>query len=187
MLIDENGKQLGVTPTHQALRLSIERELDLVEVGPNAQPPIAKIMDLGKYIYQKEKQEKQSAAKRKDIETKTLRIGYKTGSHDLNVKAKKIDEFLEEGHNVKVELTLRGREKALAHLGKEKLVKFLTTLGIPHIVQGPPFRSPYGWVVMIQRDKKHHVKTQNKKGASEAHQDNIKPEDSETPSAPKPF
>ena len=111
-------------PTFEALKLAHEKSLDLVEVGPQAKPPIAKIMDYGKYIYRKEKQEK-GQTKQKDQEMKTVRVGFKTGAHDLKFKSEQINEFLKEGHPVKVELTLRGREKSLAHMGREKLDIFL--------------------------------------------------------------
>ncbi len=153
-VIGEKGEQLGVMQILDALKLAREQELDLVEVGPQAQPPITKIMDYGKYMYQKERQEKKSGPKQKEQETKTVRVGFKTGIHDLTFKAKKADEFLNEGHIVKVELTLRGREKGLADMGKQKLRDFLTKIAEPFITQGDPKRSPYGWVMMIQKDKK---------------------------------
>src|SRR4030042_4775001 len=165
-VIGDDGAQLGVMKTSDAMKLALEQNLDLVEVGPNVQPPIVKIMDYGKYVYQKERQERKSGVKPKAQETKTVRVGFKTGAHDLAFKAKKADEFLQEGHLVKVELTLRGREKAMAPLGTEKLRTFLTQLTSPIVTQGEPRRSPYGWVIMIQKDKKHHDKeAQNKEGA----------------------
>lgn len=152
-VIDQDGKQLGVMKTFDALRLAKERDLDLVEVGPTAQPPIAKVMDYGKYKYQKEKEEK-ARPKLKKQETKAVRVGYKTGEHDLAFIARKAEEFLEEGHWVKVELTLRGREKAFAERGREQLEKFLARLTVPFTRQGNPMRGPYGWVIVIQKDKK---------------------------------
>ncbi len=168
-VITDEGKQLGVMKITDALRMSREMELDLVEVGPNVQPPIVKIMDYGKYQYLKSRQEKKTKAKTKDQETKTVRVGFKTGAHDIETKARKTDEFLQEGHPVKVELTLRGREKALAHMGLEKLKGFLTVLSQPYITQGDPKRSPFGWVVMIQFDKKRNNGTtqQNKPSAAQ--------------------
>ncbi len=163
-VIDEAGKQIGIMKLSEAMKLALDQELDLVEVGPNAQPPIAKIMDYGKYRYQKERQERKSGSRPKEQETKTIRVGFKTGTHDMLVKAKKADEFLGDGHLVKVELTLRGREKAMAHLGLPKLKGFLTTLTQPFTSQGEPKRGPYGWVVMIQPDKKAlQQKQQSKK------------------------
>lgn len=166
-MIGEQGEQLGVMPTTEALKLAREADLDLVEVGPNVQPPICKIMDYGKYMYQKERQEKKSGSRQKEQETKTIRVGFKTGVHDLDVKARKTDEFLKEGNVVKVELTLRGREKGVAHIGKEKLAVFLTHISEPFVTQDEPRRSPYGWVIMIQKDKKaktpsHHERNENK-------------------------
>ncbi|MDO8496844.1 MAG: translation initiation factor IF-3 [bacterium] len=152
-VIDDKGNQLGKIPIAEALRIAHEKNLDLVEVGPQMQPPIAKIMDYGKYIYRKEKQEK-GTTKQKDQEMKTVRVGFKTGQHDLKFKSEQIDGFLKEGHPVKVELTLRGREKALAHMGKEKLETFLKLISEPYVLQGPPSRSPYGWLTVIRKDKK---------------------------------
>jgi len=147
-VIDEKGNQLGVLPIQEALQLAREKDLDLVEVSPQLQPPIAKIMDYGKYMYRKERQEKKT--KPKIQERKTVRVGFKTGVHDMDFKAKQISEFLNEGHIVKVELTLRGREKALAHMGKQKLEQFLTKLG-NFSVQDNIKRSPFGWIIVIKK------------------------------------
>src|SRR3989344_43565 len=147
-VIDEKGNQLGNMKIFDALQLAKSKDLDLVEVGPNVQPPIAKIMDYGKYMYRKEKQEK-SATKQKDQEIKTVRVGFKTGAHNLKFKSEQIDEFLRDGHPVKIELTLRGREKSLAHMGKEKLQNFLKLIAEPHTIDGSPSRSPYGWLILI--------------------------------------
>lgn len=149
-VIDDEGKQLGIMKTFDAMNLAKEKGLDLVEVGPNVRPPIAKIMDYGKYMYRKERQEKKGP-KVKEQERKTVRIGFKTGAHDLEFKAKQIGEFLKEGHIVKIELTLRGREKALAQMGKEKLQNFLKTLTGEFSVQEDIKRSPFGWITTIKK------------------------------------
>src|SRR3990167_1798575 len=152
-VIDDKGNQLGNMPIAEALRIAHEKNLDLVEVGPQMKPPIAKIMDYGKYMYRKEKQEK-GGVKQKDQEVKTVRVGFKTGEHDLKFKSEQIDEFLKEGHPVKIELTLRGREKALAHMGKEKLINFIKLISEPHVIQHSVSRSPFGWIIFIRKDKK---------------------------------
>lgn len=152
-VIGPDGKQLGVMKTFDAMRVARESDLDLVEVSPMASPPIAKIMDYGKYQYQKSKEEK-SRPKVKEQKTKAVRVGFKTGAHDLAFIAKKADEFLDDGHWVKVELTLRGREKAFPERGLEQLERFLTLLAVPFTRQGQPMRGPYGWVLVIQKDKK---------------------------------
>ena len=153
-VIDDEGKQLGIMKTFDAFQLAREKELDLVEVGPNVQPPIAKIMDYGKYMYQKERQEKKAKTKQKEQGIKTVRVGFKTGEHDMAFKSSQVTEFLQEGNVVKVELTLRGREKALSQLGKEKLDKFLKMISEPYSLNEPPKRSPFGWLVVIRKDKK---------------------------------
>ena len=152
-VIDENGKQLGVIKTPDAMALAKEKDLDLVEVGPNVSPPIAKIMDYGKYMYRKERQEKKGP-KAKEPERKTVRVGFKTGAHDMEFKAKQVNEFLKEGHIVKVELTLRGREKALANMGKEKLANFLKFITEEFSAQEGVKRSPFGWTTIIKKTTK---------------------------------
>ena len=153
-VIDPDGKQLGTMTIQNALNLAREHDLDLVEVGPNVVPPITKIMDYGKYIYQKERQEKKSgAAKKQRQEIKTVRVGFKTGAHDAAFKAAKAVEFLQEGNLVKIELTLRGREKALAPMGKQKLEQFLTNITVPYSIQEAIKRSPFGWIITIKKDK----------------------------------
>ena len=99
-------------------------------------------------MYRKEKQEKK--IKPKAQERKTVRVGFKTGAHDMDFKAKQISDFLNDGHIVKVELTLRGREKALAHMGKQKLEQFLTKLG-NFSAEDNIKRSPFGWIIVIKR------------------------------------
>lgn len=148
-VIDEGGNQIGVMSTQEALQLAKERDLDLVEVSPQMQPPIAKIMDYGKYMYRKEREEKKRG-RPKEQERKTVRVGFKTGTHDLEFKAKQVNEFLNEGHIVKVELTLRGREKALAYMGRQKLEQFLTKL-VNFSIQEEVKRSPFGWTIVVKR------------------------------------
>jgi len=156
-VIAPDGKPLGVMKTFDALRLAKDRDLDLVEVGPTAAPPIAKIMDYGKYMYTKSKEEK-ARPKVKEQLTKAVRVGFKTGIHDLLFKAKKADEFLNDGHWVKVELTLRGREKAFPERGLANLEAFLQKISVPFTRQREPMRGPYGWVIVIQKDKKAAAK-----------------------------
>lgn len=151
-VIDDQGKQLGIMPVFEALKLALAKNLDLVEVGPQMKPPIAKIMDYGKYMYRKERQEK-GQVKQKDQEMKTVRIGFKTGEHDLKFKSEQINEFLKDNHPVKIELTLRGREKALAHMGRAKLESFVKYISEPYAVQQEIKRSPFGWTTVIRKDK----------------------------------
>lgn len=97
----------------EALKQANETGLDLIEISPTANPPVAKIMDRGKFLYEEEKKRKQAAKKHKEVELKSVRIGIGTSQHDLEMRAHQADEFLGEGDKVKVDLALRGREKYL--------------------------------------------------------------------------
>ncbi|OGF49322.1 translation initiation factor IF-3 [Candidatus Giovannonibacteria bacterium RIFCSPLOWO2_12_FULL_44_25] len=112
-VIDQNGQNLGVLSVEEALRRAREAGMDLIEISPTANPPVAKIMERGKYFYEQEKKRRQAAKKQKDVEIKSVRIGIGTSVHDLEIRAKQADEFLKEGNKIKVDLFLRGREKYL--------------------------------------------------------------------------
>lgn len=112
-VIGQKGENLGVLASEEALRLAYEAGLDLIEISPTANPPVAKIMDRGKFLYAEGKKHRQAAKKHKEVETKNIRVGIGTSQHDLEMRAKQADEFLEEGDKVKINLALRGREKYL--------------------------------------------------------------------------
>lgn len=116
-VIDENGSQLGVMSRQEALDLARQAELDLVEISPEASPPVCKIVDWGKYNYQKTKQLQKSKKNAKSLEIKQIRLGLKIGDHDLDVKLRKVTEFLEVGHKVKMTIVYRGRELAHKEIG----------------------------------------------------------------------
>lgn len=107
-----------------------EKGLSLVEIAPQQNPPIARIMDFGKWLYEKEKSEKKKVKGAK-TELKTVRLGLNTDTHDLGVKAKKADEFLKEGDKVQIELRLKGRQVTMKDLGKQKIRKFLEFIKEP--------------------------------------------------------
>lgn len=116
-MIDENGQQLGVLTRQEALQVAREQELDLVEISPNADPPVAKVIDWGKYNYQRTKQLQKNKRNAKNLEVKQMRFGLKISDHDLGVKLKKVNGFLEAGHKVKLVIFYRGRELAHKDLG----------------------------------------------------------------------
>lgn len=133
LVIDENGQKLGVLNTAEAIRMAQEKELTLVEIMPNPPaggPPITKIMDFGKWLYEKEKGERKKVKGAK-TEVKTIKIGLTTGEHDLEIKSKKIDEFLKKGDKVQIELQLRGRQIVMKDLGREKIKKFFEFIKEP--------------------------------------------------------
>lgn len=123
MIIDENNSNLGVLSREQALAEARARELDLVEVSPKAAPPIAKFMDYGSFKYQKEKQERKAKAKQKAVETKTVKITYRIGQHDLEIRASQAADFLLDGDKVRIETQLRGRENQHADMARENIWK----------------------------------------------------------------
>ena len=128
-LIDDEGGQAGVISTIEALKMAKERELDLVEVSPNANPPVCKILDFGKYRFEQEKKLRASKQNQKVLKIKEIRMQPKIGPGDLDTKAKHVQEFLDEGDKVKVTIRFRGRELAHTDLGfgvLDKVTKRLT-------------------------------------------------------------
>jgi translation initiation factor IF-3 len=155
-VIDQTGKQLGVMITSEALKLSLQAELDLVEVGPTAKPPICKIMDYGKYQYEKEKKERQAKSGKTQShgqEVKTVQIGFRTEAHDMGVRGGQVDKFLKKGYRVQVNLRLRGRERQMADIGRQKLESFLQYIAEPYGVDNPLKRSPNGWSILLKPEK----------------------------------
>jgi translation initiation factor IF-3 len=126
-LIDEKGQQLGVVPFEEAARLAIERHLDLIQVTEKLDPPVCKLGDYGKYLYQEEKKEK-ALNKHKGGELKGIRLTFNISLHDLETRVKQTAKFLDRGDRVRIELPLRGRQKALQGFGQEKIEKFIELL-----------------------------------------------------------
>jgi len=147
-VIDEEGKNLGVMPTSQALSLAYERNLDLVEITEKVSPPVAKIMNFGKFLYQQKRAVKKE---RKRKELKIIRIGFKEGEKDLETKAKKIDGFLKEGEKVRIEIRLRGRERNFFDLGQKKLLSFLEKISQEYRIIQEVRRAPTGWNLVIDK------------------------------------
>jgi len=127
-LIDETGKMIGVVPILQALRIAEEKDLDLVEISPNANPPVCKILDYRKFIYEQQKREKTQRKQQSSQEMKELRFTWRTADHDFNFKVRHAREFLEEGNKVKATVMFRGREIAHREVGEELLNKFVESL-----------------------------------------------------------
>ena len=121
-----------------ALQEAEKADLDLVEISPQANPPVAKIIDWGKYQYQKMKEQQQNRKRSKANDLKQMRLGLKIGAHDLEIKLRKIKNFLEEGHKVKIVLFFRGREMAHKELGFELAQKIITELEEEAIVEQKP-------------------------------------------------
>ncbi|MCI9286687.1 MAG: translation initiation factor IF-3 [Clostridia bacterium] len=127
-LIDDQGQKLGVMDTQKALELAYEKNLDLVLVAPNGNPPVCKIMNYGKYKFEQAKKEKEAKKKQKTFELKELRITPNTEEHDFNFKVKNAKKFIEDGCKVKITVRFRGRELNYVKQGETILNKFIEEL-----------------------------------------------------------
>ncbi len=169
-VIDENENQLGVISRNEALQRAREADLDLVEVSPNADPPVAKIIDWGKYNYQKTKARQKNRQNAKKQDLKQIRFGLKIGQHDLDVKLRKIRGFLEEGHKVKITAFFRGREMAHKEIGYKLLEDVYEQIAdISVIDQKPQMSGKY--LNMVVRFSKANAKAQNSQRDSQASQE----------------
>ncbi len=141
-VIDDEGNALGIMPTKDALALARERELDLVEVSPKAKPPVCKLLDYGAFKYQKEKELKQQKVHAKKVEVKGIRLSVKIGSGDLEMRKKQALKFLEDGQKLKIEIILRGREKAHGNIAIEKIKEFIDSIAEHYeiFIEQPPKR-----------------------------------------------
>lgn len=137
-LIDENGEQVGVIPTFDALQMARERGLDLVEVAPNAMPPVCRLMDYGKFRYEQSRKERESRRHQHVVELKEVRIRPKIDDHDLETKGRQAAKFLNAGDKVKLTVLFRGREMAHPDLGKALLDQLADQLRPHGTVEQPP-------------------------------------------------
>jgi len=153
-VIGADGANLDVIPLEEALAKAKEAELDLIEISPKANPPVAKIMDYGKFQYEQKKKQKEIKAKSHITETKSVQVKIGTGERDLDIKAGRVAGWLKEGHRVKVDLFLWGRYKYMefAFL-KERLERFLRLITEDYKVADEIKKSPKGLSVTIERGK----------------------------------
>ncbi len=153
-VIDIEGVNLGVFPIAEAMSMAQAQGVDLIEVNPDAKPPICKIMEFGKYQYELKKKAQKAKSGAKATETKSIQIKVGTGDHDLELKARQASGWLKEGHRIKVELYLRGRSKGMedAFL-RERLDRVLHFVTEHYKIAEPHKRSPKGLAVVIERDK----------------------------------
>lgn len=151
-VVGPQGENLGVLPIAEALARAKEAELDLIEISPNANPPVAKIMEYGKFQYEQEKRRREIKAKSHTTETKGVQVKIGTGENDLNLKAKKAAQWLSEGHRVKIDLFLWGRYKYMEfEFLKERLERFLKMIPAEYKLADPIAKSPKGLSTVIER------------------------------------
>ena len=151
-VITAEGENLGVIATDKALAEAKARGLDLIEISPNAVPPVAKIMDYGKYQYDEKKKEKVAKARTQISELKSVQVKIGTGEHDLELKAKKASEWLGEGNRVKVDLYLVGRSKFMdLNFLKERLDRILKLITVEYKIAQEPVKGPKGLTVYLEK------------------------------------
>jgi translation initiation factor IF-3 len=137
-LIDMHGTMLGIKPLIEAVNMAKGAGLDLVEISPDANPPVCKVMDFSKFLYEKEKQDRENRKKQKAGVLKEIRLNPRIASHDLQTKVKHIEEFLKEHNKVRVTVVFRGRENQHRNLGEEILMAIKDNLSAVGVVEGRP-------------------------------------------------
>jgi translation initiation factor IF-3 len=153
-LIGSSGENIGVVSLAEALRIADEAGLDLVEVSPNTLPPIAKVIDYGKFLYAENKKLKATKAKIHTSEVKNIQVKVGTGEHDLALKARKASEWLKDGDRVKIDLFLPGRTKYMNETFlKERLDRVLKLISVDFRIAEAPKKSPKGMTTLIEKAK----------------------------------
>lgn len=153
-VIDDTNQNLGVLSIKEALELAESKGMDLIEISPTANPPVAKIMNFGKYQYEVSKKLKKSKASSISTETKSIQIKIGTGDHDLALKAKTASKWLKEGHRIRVELFLAGRAKYMEmEFLKERLDRVLHLITEDYKISEPHKKGPKGLMVTIEKAK----------------------------------
>ncbi len=152
-LIGEQGEQLGIVPTMEALQIARDRALDLVEVAPTAVPPVCRLLDYGRFKYEQEKKDREARKNQKLVLLKEVRLRPKTDEHDIEFKAKRIERFIEEGDKVKVTLRFRGREMAHPNVGRQLLEVMLDRLKDVAVVERMPLLEGNTMTMILTKGK----------------------------------
>lgn len=152
-VLSDSGEQLGIMSTKEAQNLATSKDLDLVMISPNANPPVCRVMDYGKYKYEQARKEKESKKKQKVVNIKEVRLRPGIESNDLNTKANQAIKFLQKGDKVKVDLRFRGRELGHKDIGREVLIKFIDIVKEFGEPAKPPVFEGNHMVVMIDPKK----------------------------------
>jgi len=167
-VLDSSGKQIGIFSRNDALRLAREEEMDLVEIAPSASPPVAKIIDYNKFLYQEEKKKREEKRHAKTTETKEIRLGPFMNDHDLEVMIKRAREFLEDNDKVRFVLKFIGRQIVHPEFGQEVMQKVITSLSdISKIEREPHFEGKQLVALIVPERKKANAKAENPQGDSQ--------------------
>lgn len=173
-VVDENKNQIGVFPIEQARDMAKERGLDLVEVAPQAKPPVCRLMDYGKYLYDLHKREHEAKKHQKQVQVKEIKFRPKISSHDYNFKVRHVQRFLKDGNKVKITVMLRGREKAKPELGYEILDRVKGDVGDLGKQDGKVNKQPWAVSTLLSPTKSggKDAQTKNSQRSQKEVQDN---------------
>lgn len=153
-LIGIDGEAIGITPTREAMRMAEEIDTDLVEISPNAEPPVCRLMDYGKFKFQEQKKAAEARAKQKIIQIKEIKFRPGTDENDYQVKLRNVKRFLEDGDKVKITLRFRGREMAHQQIGVEVLNRIRDDLAEIAVVESYPSKIEARQMIMVLAPKK---------------------------------
>jgi len=153
-VVDEDGGQLGVMPTNEALRLAQEKGYDLVEVAPMAAPPVARLLDYGQYKYELTKREKEAKRRQRAVTFKEIRLKPQIGQQDFETKVRRAIQFLAEGDRVKVAVQFRGRQLTHAHLGRDLLTRFSDQVKEHGLVERQPLLEGRAMSIIVASNHK---------------------------------
>ena len=170
-VVDEEGAQLGVMPTPQALAMAQERGLDLVEVAPMAAPPVVKFLDFGQYKYELTKREKENKRRQRSVTFKEVRLSPKIGTGDFDTKVHRAIEFLEDGDRIKVTVRFRGRELTHPELGRNMLARFTDRIKEHGVAERAPLlegKSMHLTVASVHKPKEHEAPTKTRQAEAPA-------------------
>jgi translation initiation factor IF-3 len=184
-VVDEDGSQLGVMRTADALRLAQERGLDLVEVAPLASPPVARLLDFGQYKYELTKREKEAKRKQRSITFKEVRLKPKIGTGDFDTKVRRAVEFLEDGDRVKISVQFRGRELTHPQIGRDLLDKFAEQIKEHGVVERPPLLEGKSMHISVASTHKPKVHEPTPAATAKAHARTADGESTEIEAAPE--
>lgn len=167
-VVDEEGTQMGVMPTAEALRLAQDRGYDLVEVAPMASPPVTRLLDYGQFKYEQARREKEARRHQRSVEFKEIRLKVKIGKGDFDTKVRRAIQFLEDGDRVKVTVQFRGRELSHAHLGRELLIRFSEQVGEHANIERQPLLEGKQMSIVMTSTHKPKIQRRDEEEQSEA-------------------
>ncbi len=174
-MLDADSKQIGIVPISEALNIAKDKGYDLAEISPNADPPVCKLLDWGKYLYEQDKQAAKNRKKQRNIEVKQVRMGLKIGQHDIEVKQRAVRKFLEAGNKVKITARFKGREMARPDLGEVVLMNFFNNLSDIAVIEQKPIMSGRDMSIVVNMTKQASAKAKQLSDSKE--EDNAKDQD----------